>query len=983
MKKLVYLLLPILLAISIFQTQIQAQESRARELNEYMLEGIRQDFARPTVHARNLFHMSAAMYDCWAVYDPFAETYFLDKSVDGYSINFDGVPEPADVKAAQEEAMSFAVYRLMLHRFQFSPDPDPFFSDLDWFMATKGYDIDNVSTDYADGDPAALGNYLAEQIILFGLQDNSNEQFGYANLFYEPVNDPLVMLDPGNPDLTDFNRWQPLTLDIFIDQSGNPIPFNTPDFLGPEWGQVSPFSLKEEDRTVFERDGFDYHVYHDPGPPPFLDTTAVGGLSEEYKWNFAMVSVWSAHCEANDVDLWDISPNSIGNIPVDSFPTTIEGLRDFYNFEEGGDISQGREMNPKTGLPYDEQWVPRGDYARVLAEFWADGPDSETPPGHWYVILNYVMDHPAFEKRYRGEGPILDELEYDVKAYFALGGTMHDVAITAWGIKGWYDYIRPVSALRGMAELGQSTSDTLPSYHPGGIPLVPGYIELVDSTDLLVGDSLQNLNKIKLLAWRGPNFIGDPLIDEAGVGWILAENWWPYQRPSFVTPPFAGYVSGHSTYSRAAAELMTLLTGDEYFPGGMGEFIAPQNEFLVFEDGPSMDVVLQWATYRDASDQCSLSRIWGGIHPPADDVPGRLIGLEIGVEAFHFAESYFFKDEDGDGFINVYDCDDLNPEINPDAIEICDNIDNDCDGMVDDSLTITSYFVDSDGDGFGDASAASLDTCLTDAPTGYVANNLDCDDANVELNPDATEVCDGIDNDCNGMVDDSLTITSYYVDADDDGFGDASAASLDTCLTDAPTGYVANNLDCDDANAELNPDAAEVCDGIDNNCDGMVDEGIPIITIFLDEDGDGFGTDVSAIDTCADAPPANYVLVGGDCDDLNAEINPDAMEVYDSLDNDCNGLVDDGVSSTNEFSQLPHRLYPNPTTDLLVIEYGFAGEMSVEIFRVDGRCAQVAVLDFTAGQAVLSLENLPQGVYLVQVTDQEGRRHFVERIVVF
>jgi hypothetical protein len=100
-------------------------------------------------------------------------------------------------------------------------------------------------------------------------------------------------------------------------------------------------------------------------------------------------------------------------------------------------------------------------------------------------------------------------------------------------------------------------------------------------------------------------------------------------------------VSGHSTYSRAAAELMTALTGDAFFPGGMGEFLAPQEDFLVFEKGPSTDVVLQWATYRDASDQCSLSRIWGGIHPPADDIPGRLMGIEIGVDAFRFGRRYF------------------------------------------------------------------------------------------------------------------------------------------------------------------------------------------------------------------------------------------------------------------------------------------------------------------------------------------------------
>jgi hypothetical protein len=108
-----------------------------------------------------------------------------------------------------------------------------------------------------------------------------------------------------------------------------------------------------------------------------------------------------------------------------------------------------------------------------------------------------------------------------------------------------------------------------------------------------------------------------------------------------VTPPFAGYVSGHSTFSRAAAEVLTLLTGDQFFPGGMGEFEVKANEFLVFEEGPSVDMTLQWATYKDASEQTSLSRIWGGIHPPADDLPGRLIGAQIGPQAYNLAERYF------------------------------------------------------------------------------------------------------------------------------------------------------------------------------------------------------------------------------------------------------------------------------------------------------------------------------------------------------
>ena len=157
----------------------------------------------------------------------------------------------------------------------------------------------------------------------------------------------------------------------------------------------------------------------------------------------------------------------------------------------------------------------------------------------------------------------------------------------------------------------------------------------------MAGDADEHVGKIKFKAWRGPDFIEDPDSDEAGVDWILAENWWPYQRPTFVTPPFAGYVSGHSTYSRAAAEVLTALTGDAYFPGGMSGFEIQKDEFLVFEDGPSVDMTLQWATYRDAADQCSLSRIWGGIHPPADDIPGRLIGIEIGRDAFDHAVTFF------------------------------------------------------------------------------------------------------------------------------------------------------------------------------------------------------------------------------------------------------------------------------------------------------------------------------------------------------
>ena len=952
-----------------------------------MLDGIRQDFARPTVHARNLFHASVAMYDAWAAYDTIAETYLLGKTVDGFTCQFTGVPVPDDVKAAREEAMSFAVYRLMKHRFINSPGKEELFTEIEFFMAQLGYDEENTSIDYASGDPAALGNYIAKCIIDFGLQDGSNEQFSYLNLFYEPVNPPLVMEQPGNPNILDYNRWQPLTLDVFIDQSGNEIPFNTPDFLGPEWGQVTPFSLKPEDATIYQRDGFDYWVYHDPGPPAYLDTAAVGGLSEEYKWGHSLVALWSSHLDPSDTTLWDVSPASIGNIAVEDYPTDIAGLRNFYDRENGGDIGTGYELNPATGQPYEPQIVPRADYARVLAEFWADGPDSETPPGHWFTIINYVNDNPLLVKKFRGQGEVVDDLEWDVKGYLVLGGAMHDVAITSWGVKGWYDYVRPVSAIRGMADLGQSSDPSLPSFHPGGIPLVPGKIELVEAGDPLAGAANEHVGKIKLKAWRGPDFIDEPEFDEAGVDWILAENWWPYQRPSFVTPPFAGYVSGHSTFSRAAAEVLTALTGDPFFPGGMGEFYCKKNEFLVFENGPSTDVTLQWATYRDASDQCSLSRIWGGIHPPVDDMPGRLLGIEIGLEAFDFAEKLFYKDADQDGFLNYVDCDDNNAAVNPDAVEICDGIDNNCDGTVDEGFEQVAYWIDADGDGFG-STDAFVESCADFQPPGYVLNALDCDDSNAGINPDAAETCNGLDDNCDGMVDNGLATFIYYLDADGDGFG-AGFMTVDTCLDSPPEGYVTNPMDCDDSNAGINPGMPEVCDGIDNDCSGVADDGLTVFTFYQDNDGDLFGNPEVSFDTCGAVDPnLGFVLNGFDCDDNNAMVNPGMEEVLDSLDNDCNGLVDDGITSVDELARGAVKLYPNPTSSLLQIEYGFAGNLprplgglKVQVFRADGSLVKSVVLDFSGHLAQMDFSEMLRGVYWLVGVDENGNQHFIEKIV--
>ncbi len=601
-----------------------ASGSVARRWMEILLQAIRDDLARPTVHARNLFHLSAAMYDAWAFYDPVAKPYRLESG--GTPCTHTSSLDVEPLRRAREEAISHSAWRLIRHRFRRSPGIGATARNADTLMSALGYDGRSASS-----AAAALGRCIADGYIARGFEDGSNEANDYASLHYRPVNSPLWPEIPGNPRLADPDRWQPLSLERYVDQAGFASD-GAPDFVTPHWGSVTPFALSKADLAVHERDGARYFVYHDPGPPPTLH----GPLSAHYKSGFALVARWSSQLSPDDGATLDIAPSGIGN--VGALPRSLE---DYPRFYKSGALGPGYSINPATGAPYAPQIVPRGDYTRVLAEYWADGPDSETPPGHWFLILNAVNDHHASSRRFGGEGPVLDPLEWDIKAYFALGGAMHDAAIASWGIKGWYDYIRPISALRSMAGHGQSSDPDLHSRSAYGMTLMGGFIELVRPGDALAGQNGENVGKVKVLAWRGPGQLKDPGTEAAGVDWILAENWWPYQRPDFVTPPFAGYVSGHSTFSRAAAEVLTLLTGNPFFPGGMSEFRIPANDFLQFERGPSVDMTLQWATYRDAADQCSLSRIWGGIHPPADDIPGRIIGARVGRDAFRLARSYF------------------------------------------------------------------------------------------------------------------------------------------------------------------------------------------------------------------------------------------------------------------------------------------------------------------------------------------------------
>jgi|GEM_PF-608119 len=238
------------------------------------------------------------------------------------------------------------------------------------------------------------------------------------------------------------------------------------------------------------------------------------------------------------------------------------------------------------------------------------------------------------------------------------------------------------------------------------------------------------------------------------------------------------------------------------------------------------------------------------------------------------------------------DCDDSNAAINPAATELCDGVDNDCDSGVDenDADDATTWYLDSDSDGFGDP-ANTWVSC--EAPTGYDDDSDDCDDGDGAVNPDATELCDSIDNDCDATIDEdgAADAVAWYPDSDSDGYGDENDAGSVSC--DPGSGYATDNTDCDDGDTAVNPAATEICNDIDDNCDGTIDEdsAADASTWYADNDGDGYGDPASSSTACEQ--PASSSSDDSDCDDGDAGINPVATELCDSVDNDCDSTVDE------------------------------------------------------------------------------------------
>lgn len=213
------------------------------------------------------------------------------------------------------------------------------------------------------------------------------------------------------------------------------------------------------------------------------------------------------------------------------------------------------------------------------------------------------------------------------------------------------------------------------------------------------------------------------------------------------------------------------------------------------------------------------------------------------------------------------------------------------------STKVRDWYRDADGDNFGDP----LNSIRSgDQLPGFVINNQDCDDGNVQISPAKAEKVDGIDNNCNDKIDEGFNARTWYRDHDRDGWGNPEVTQVSETQ---PLEFVSSNLDCDDNDNQVNPEAREIPDGIDNDCDGLVDK--KGLQFYPDIDGDGFGREPGAIG--ASEAPEGYVDNHDDCDDEESRIYPGAEEVLDSIDNDCDGKVDENL--------VPERFYKDQDGD--------------------------------------------------------------------
>uniref|UniRef100_A0A540VG25 Phosphatase PAP2 family protein n=2 Tax=Litorilinea aerophila TaxID=1204385 RepID=A0A540VG25_9CHLR len=441
-------------------------------------------------------------------------------------------PVPEHTEANQAAAVSQAAYHMLVALF---PDYEARTAAFTRLMYNLGYPIQY----HMDNTPAGLGYAVARAVLADRADDGSNAAYDYADTtsaywpeLYRPVNSPDPFAENGLFGVAfDPNRWEPLRVPTgkLKDALGYPTLDPADPTSYTEQVFLTPHWGAVRPFALASGDQF-----RPPGPPkagsdaPYMD--ALGRR---------MTNDQAYHLQVDEI------------------------------------------LHLSANLT-DEQ--------KVIAEYWADGPRSETPPGHWNALAHGISarDHHTI-----GE---------DARLYFALNGALFDASIAAWDAKRAYDCIRPVSAIR-RKYAGQMVT-----------------------------------------AWAGPNQGSQP---------IPGERWRPYQDLTFVTPPFAEYVSGHSAFSAAAATVLTLFTGSNRFydgktilyhedfnqdgvPDMLGQHIVAIGGNR-FESSPAQVIVLQWETFQEAADEAGISRRYGGIHFQDGDLRGRDMGQYVGTQAFDLA----------------------------------------------------------------------------------------------------------------------------------------------------------------------------------------------------------------------------------------------------------------------------------------------------------------------------------------------------------
>jgi hypothetical protein len=325
-------LIPFVMAfvlVMTIQSANAATQTVARVWNEACLEAIKIDFPDPPVHARNLFHLSVAMYDAWAAYDPVAVGY----------INNETATPPEDLASAQHEAISYAAYTVLSQRYARSANSTQTLIHLGAVMTNLGY---STSFTNAVGPlPNATGVRCGRAILDFALYDGALETSNYVDETYASVNEPLILTNScGIGDgfsLVDPNRWQPLAFDFRRSQNGLILPEKVQTFVGAQWRNVRPFALRRSSPT---------NAYLNPGPPPMIGAAGDGG----YRSNAVTVVQFSALLDPDLGNMIDIGPRGpLHNNPLGTYAGT------------------GYLTNPVTGLPYETNLVNHADFGRVAA----------------------------------------------------------------------------------------------------------------------------------------------------------------------------------------------------------------------------------------------------------------------------------------------------------------------------------------------------------------------------------------------------------------------------------------------------------------------------------------------------------------------------------------------------------------------------------------------------------------------------------------